>query len=236
MRLGQRWLDVHTLEETLCLPPALFAAGVSDEPHQQVLFIIQTPGGGPAAVRVPDPGPARQGLVREWAGYMPRVPGIDGAAILGDGSLAPVLDLPELVSTMNGQPADLRLPAQAAEPLPLCLVVDDSISVRKATVQFLADLGFATDTAGDGAEALRRVARRRPDLVLVDLEMPVMDGLEMTRALRQLPDCADIPVIMIKSRSSARYRPMAMAAGANHFLAKPFSEDELGALVAGLLG
>ncbi|MEZ5652314.1 MAG: response regulator [Burkholderiaceae bacterium] len=228
---GGRAIEVRSLESVLGLPAHALA---TDEARAPMLLRIEVPGGRECALVVPDPGPARPALVRELSAYMPRLPGIDGAAVLGDGAIAPVLDLPELISTAADTPTALPLPEPAA-PLPLCLVVDDSVSVRRATTQFLADLGFDTDAADNGRHALERLRQRRPDLLVVDLEMPEMDGLALTRAVRELPGAQRLPIIMITSRASSRVRALAMEAGANHFLAKPFSEDELAALVVGIL-
>ncbi len=229
---GDRVLDALSLETVLGLPDGLLREGQARPP---MLMRIEVPGGRECMLVVPDPGPARPAMIRELAAYMPRLPGIDGAAVLGDGAIAPVIDLPEAVSTTNAAAVDARALPQPAGTLPVCMVVDDSVSVRQATTRFLADLGFATESAENGAQALERLHRQRPDLLVLDLEMPGMDGLELTRAVRAMPGMQGLPIIMITSRASSRVRALALEAGANHFLAKPFSEDELAALVVGIL-
>ena len=153
-------------------------------------------------------------------------------AVLGDGAVAPVLDPIALLAAH----ADGSLRARAAAPVsrapasrtaPLCLVVDDSVSVRRTTEIFVRDLGFEVDGAADGIEALERVRRRVPDLALVDMEMPRMNGLEFVRALRADPRSANVAVIMITSRYSERHKTLALEAGVDVFLTKPYTEDAL---------
>lgn len=110
---------------------------------------------------------------------------------------------------------------------PLCLVVDDSVSVRRTTENFVRDLGFEVEGAGDGIEALERVRRRIPDLMLVDMEMPRMNGLDLVRALRAEPRTAEVAVVMITSRYSERHKMLALEAGVDVYLTKPYTEDAL---------
>lgn len=171
--------------------------------------------------------PTRNVIVRVLPAWLPRLPGVDGAAVLGDGTAVSVIDLPRLRAA--GRAA---VPAAATEPLerarlPIALVVDDSVSVRRAMAQFLGDIGFEVDVAGDGFEALVRSARRRPDVAIVDLEMPRMNGLELVRQWRARPATARLPVIMITSRLSERHRALAAEAGVDVFLGKPYTEDDL---------
>jgi len=117
------------------------------------------------------------------------------------------------------------------ERRPRCLVVDDSVSVRRAMQALASDLGLAVDAAGDGIEALALVDRNPPAIALIDLEMPRMNGLELARALRSRPETAAIPIIMLTSRASGTHRAHALAAGVSHFMPKPFVEDELSKLI-----
>jgi DNA-binding response OmpR family regulator len=147
--------------------------------------------------------------------------------VLGDGAVAPVIDLPALLA--GGDPiaapvVDLPVAGRTA---PVCLVVDDSVSVRRSMQTFLQDLGFEVDAAGDGIEALALIERRVPDVAIVDLEMPRMNGVELASALRAQERTVEVPIIMITSRYSERHRAMAIDAGVDVFLTKPYSEDEL---------
>jgi len=172
---------------------------------------------------------------------VPRLPGIVGATILGDGAVTPVLDLPEL---MAGARRPIGLAAaeavadarQEGQRRPVALVVDDSLSARRALVQVMEDAGYDVRAARDGLEAVEIAQGKRPDIVLADMEMPRMNGIELTSHLRARPETADLPVIMITSRSTAKHRQQAEAAGVSVYLTKPFLDDELLDHVAALRG
>jgi CheY-like chemotaxis protein len=106
-------------------------------------------------------------------------------------------------------------------------VVDDSLSARRITAQFMKDAGFEVRTAIDGLEAASMLNHWKPDILLVDMEMPRMNGLELTAHLRAKPATAAIPVIMITSRSTEKHRRQAEAAGVNAYLTKPFADEQL---------
>ena len=122
------------------------------------------------------------------------------------GAVAPVLDLGALLAARADGSLGARVVAPARRPAatrtaPLCLVVDDSVSVRRTTEIFVRDLGFEVDGASDGVEALERVRRRVPDLMLVDMEMPRMNGLELVRALRaefREPLCSQATALLVR--------------------------------------
>ena len=107
------------------------------------------------------------------------------------------------------------------------LVVDDSLSARRSLAQFAEDAGYRVYMARDGMEAVPIIQDKHPDLLLVDLEMPRMNGLELTRHVRALEGVANVPIIMVTSRSTDKHRQEAKAAGVNVYLTKPFAEDEL---------
>ncbi len=170
-------------------------------------------------------------VVKNLGHYIPDIRGVVGATILGDGRVTPVLDLPELLS------APVRASSQAVRQdntditvqrhARTALVVDDSLSARRALAEFVTDLGFEVFTAGDGLEAVAVLEQHIPDILLVDLEMPRMNGLELTAHIRSRDATKHVPVIMITSRSTEKHRQNADQAGVNMYLVKPFSEDEL---------
>jgi chemosensory pili system protein ChpA (sensor histidine kinase/response regulator) len=121
-----------------------------------------------------------------------------------------------------------------APPAPLVLVVDDSLTVRRVTQRLLARAGYRVATAKDGIEGLERIAEERPRLILSDIEMPHMDGFEFVRKLRADPALAGLPVIMITSRIAQKHRDYARELGIEHYLGKPYGEEEVLALVARL--
>jgi chemosensory pili system protein ChpA (sensor histidine kinase/response regulator) len=155
-----------------------------------------------------------------------------GATILGDGTVTVVLDLPELLRTpiqTSAVPsaAEAKAGTRASARLPIALVVDDSLSARRSLTHFLQDAGFEVRQARDGLEAATLLQAFRPDIVLVDLEMPRMNGLELTAHVRGQAATQDLPVVMITSRSTEKHRAQAQASGVNAYFVKPYAEAEL---------
>jgi chemosensory pili system protein ChpA (sensor histidine kinase/response regulator) len=121
---------------------------------------------------------------------------------------------------------------RAATPqVPLVLVVDDSITVRRVTQRLLQREGYRVALAADGLQALERLQQERPALVLSDIEMPRMDGFDLARNIRADEALSDLPIIMITSRIAEKHRDHATQLGVNHYLGKPYSEEELLRLV-----
>ncbi len=170
-------------------------------------------------------------VIKGMGRYVRSVHGVLGVAILGDGSVVAVLDLPELLRTpaeVTSSPQKLENSLQpAASNLPRVLIVDDSLSVRKSLSQLMADAGYEIDVARDGLDALNVLSKRKPDVVLADLEMPRMNGLELTSHIRANTDLNDLPVIMITSRTMQKHREQAERAGVNAYVTKPYAEEEL---------
>ena len=116
--------------------------------------------------------------------------------------------------------------------VPMVMVVDDSLTVRKITGRLLAREGYHVLTAKDGIDALEQLVEASPDVMLVDIEMPRMDGFELTRHVRADGRLRAIPIIMITSRTAQKHRNYAFEIGVNNFLGKPYQEEELLALIA----
>jgi chemosensory pili system protein ChpA (sensor histidine kinase/response regulator) len=125
---------------------------------------------------------------------------------------------------------------QVAPQVPLVLVVDDSITVRRVTQRLLQREGYRVSLAADGLQALERLQQERPAVVLSDIEMPRMDGFDLARNIRADAALADLPIIMITSRIAEKHHDHARALGVNHYLGKPYSEDELLRLVRSYTG
>jgi len=184
---------------------------------------------GPVGVIVDELVDGRYLVVKRLRAYVPRVRGVIGASILADGSVAPVLDVQELLR----QPATMIQVHEIAESvesmrsLPNVLVVDDSLSARRTLAQVITDAGYEARTAVDGLDAIDAIEERIPDLILLDLEMPRMNGLELAAHLRSDRQTQDIPIVMVTSRSTAKHREQAHAAGIDAFITKPYQEDEL---------
>jgi len=107
------------------------------------------------------------------------------------------------------------------------MVVDDSVTVRKVTSRLLERQGMDVMVAKDGVEAVALLQERRPDVMLLDIEMPRMDGFEVARQVRRDERLAELPIIMISSRTGEKHHQRALEIGVNRFLGKPFQESEL---------
>lgn len=174
---------------------------------------------------------SRDIVIKRLGRYVPESPGVTGAAILGSGAVAPILDprtllrladtkdLPEVVATAAVPGARRRAPS--------VLIVDDSLSVRRSLSQLVTDAGLEARTAADGMDAIRQVDQACPAVLLVDLEMPQMNGLELAGHLRGRADTAGIPIGMITSRATDRFRSLAQQAGIDRYFVKPYAEDEV---------
>jgi chemosensory pili system protein ChpA (sensor histidine kinase/response regulator) len=154
--------------------------------------------------------------------------GLQGVAVMPDGSPVFVLDLPALARAA-GQPDTQRLRSRPGivQRSPSILVVDDSWAIRLAMKQLLEDAGYRVATASDGSLALESIRQVQPDLVIADLEMPHMNGLELARKLRDYPLWAGIPMIMLSSRSAEKHQLLAFEAGVTQYLTKPYQNHEL---------
>ncbi len=171
---------------------------------------------------------SRSVMVKTMGKYLPRVHGVSGVTLMGDGSLVPLLNVPELLVapvTVTAAAADLA--AAARLQARRILVVDDSLSVRKGLMQLLQDAAFEVKGAGDGMEAVRALESFQPHLVCTDMEMPNMNGLELTQHLRMKETTRHLPVIMISSRSMDKHREQAMQAGVDIYLTKPYTDADL---------
>ena len=218
---------VRTLASLLGLGPDERAR----ERQAQPLLMVQG-SGGIVAVPVDSVLESRDLVVKNLGRHIPKLRGLLGATILGDGSVTPVLDLPELLrspvtATELAATGRFHAPSAATKRLPLALVVDDSLSARRSLAQFLQDAGYEVRTARDGLEAVDMLNALEPQVLLVDLEMPRMNGIELTGHVRSVPRLAAVPIIMITSRSAAKHRQEAQTAGVDVYLTKPFAEDEL---------
>lgn len=171
---------------------------------------------------------AREYLVSPPPELIDRMPGISGVATLADGSLALVLDLIDLSRRpLPVQEKGLReLQASMQEQLHV-LVVDDSASVRNTIGSLLRDENYKVTLARDGLEAMRTMMDARFSVVLTDLEMPQLNGFELTEFIRNRSDQPKVPVIMLTSRGQDKHRAHAVSVGVNAFLVKPYSEQNL---------
>jgi chemosensory pili system protein ChpA (sensor histidine kinase/response regulator) len=179
-------------------------------------------------------------VVKNIGDQISRVVGISGATVLGDGEIALIINPIALASREVALASVIRpaLPTTIAEPIaaaPTVMVVDDSLTVRKITGRLLARVGYQVITAKDGVDALEQTLEIVPDVMLVDIEMPRMDGFDLTRNIRADARLKHVPIIMITSRIADKHRNYARDIGVNHYLGKPYDEDELLRLISGFV-
>jgi chemosensory pili system protein ChpA (sensor histidine kinase/response regulator) len=170
----------------------------------------------------------REIVVKPVGPQVASVPGIFGATIMGDGNVVVILDVAPLVRRQATLPRDVApAPVVEARKVPLVMVVDDSVTMRKVTGRVLERHNFEVGTAKDGIDALDRMAERVPDLMLLDIEMPRMDGYELATQMKADPRLRDVPIIMITSRTGEKHRQRAFEIGVQRYLGKPYQEHEL---------
>ena len=185
-------------------------------------------------------------VVKSLGPQLARMAWVSGATVLADGSIVPLINPVVLARrTLSGVPdfehttlvPHLKGRGQKAQVVaPIVMVVDDSLTVRKITTRLLEREGYQVITAKDGIEALEQMRETLPAIMLVDIEMPRMDGFDLTRNVRGDPRTKDIPIIMISSRTADKHRSQAAALGVNQFLGKPYQEAELLQQIAAFLG
>lgn len=167
------------------------------------------------------------------------VPGVAGATVLADGRVVLILDLAALIAEHARRmllldAAASAAPARAAEALDLIMVVDDSVTMRRVAERLLQRNGYRVITARDGLDAIAQLQTETPAMLLLDIEMPRADGFEVAAFVRANPRLADLPIIMITSRSGEKHRERARQLGVNSYLTKPYQEDNLLAEVKSL--
>ena len=174
-------------------------------------------------------------VLKKTGPQLARVIGIAGATVLGDGEIVLMLNPIALAARELRSPHGAVPVAPRVEPprAPTVMVVDDSLTVRKITGRLLERAGYQVVTAKDGVDALEQLIDLVPDVMLVDIEMPRMDGFDLTRNVRGDERTKQVPIIMITSRIADKHRNYAMEIGVNHYLGKPYQEEELLALIAG---
>jgi chemosensory pili system protein ChpA (sensor histidine kinase/response regulator) len=172
---------------------------------------------------------SRELLVNSPGRYARHVRGVAGLSILGDGAIAVNLDLTQLQADGARASAPISM-ARVESPqreLPGILIVDDSLSVRNSLLQLVQDEGFRAETARDGIDAIEVLRTFKPDVILTDLEMPNMNGVELAYHIRESEDTKDLPIIMITSRSQDKHRHMAEQAGVTTYITKPYNDGDL---------
>lgn len=185
---------------------------------------------------------SREIVVKSLGSQFSAVQGLSGATIMGDGSVVVILD-PHAIVRQEIAKSDLLLDAETKAKLELTndgssktaepdavrtiMVVDDSVTVRKVTTRFLEREGYNVITAKDGVDALAVLQDEIPDLMLLDIEMPRMDGFEVAKNVRTTQRWKHLPIIMITSRTGSKHREHGLSLGVNRYMGKPYQEEVL---------
>ncbi|KON81157.1 Hpt domain-containing protein [Azoarcus sp. PA01] len=220
--------------------PQLLGERFAQPPEQRFNWVLLLRVGAQTLALHVDALRGNQEIVVKSAGpQLARLVGISGATVLGDGEIVLILNPVALASRRVAEAAASAANAggEAPEPLepfeaaplrvPTVMVVDDSLTVRKITGRLLEREGYRVVVAKDGVDALERLLEAVPDVILSDIEMPRMDGFDLLRNIRAHERTRDVPVIMITSRLADKHREYAGRLGANHYLGKPYDENEL---------
>ncbi len=186
----------------------------------------------PIALQVDSLMGSREIVVKSLGPQFTKVPGVSGATILGDGNVVVILDLPALIradieAIEQGMESIVETPAPLEQRPTMVMVVDDSVTVRKVTTRLLERNGMEVVTAKDGVDAIAQLQDHKPDVMLLDIEMPRMDGFEVASLVRHDENLKNVPICMITSRTGQKHRERAMSIGVNEYLGKPFQEKEL---------
>ncbi|HWX81459.1 MAG TPA: Hpt domain-containing protein [Steroidobacteraceae bacterium] len=170
---------------------------------------------------------SREIVVKSLGPQISAIRGIAGATILGDGRIVLILDMGSLVrSEWRARPTETVV-LDNRDRRTFALVVDDSITVRRVTQRLLERNGMRVLTAKDGVDAMSLLQEHQPDIILLDIEMPRMDGYEVAANVRNDPRLKQIPIVMITSRVSEKHRARAIELGVDDYLGKPYQESQL---------
>lgn len=197
------------------------------DPREGVLAILFAREDRMVAVIVEEIVEQREIVIKNLGSHLTHVPGISGVTLTGSGELIPIVNLRELTSLEKVGPeptAKEELFEVAAEPLKV-LIVDDSISVRHSVARLVENQGWRQQQAVDGVEALAKLEQFLPDVIILDIEMPRMNGYELKSALNNNQRYRDIPVIMLTSRASEKHQQKARELGIAHYMTKPYQEE-----------
>ncbi|QBE67329.1 hybrid sensor histidine kinase/response regulator [Pseudoduganella lutea] len=220
------------------LPALLGDARAKPLTQRSVPVLVLRAGTDRLALRADEVLGNREVVVKNIGPQLARVPGIAGATVLGSGEIVlilnPVVLAQQMAQQETGQ-ARLHAPPAVHVAGGTIMVVDDSLTVRKVTQRLLEREGYVVLLAKDGVDALEQIAVHRPDLMLVDIEMPRMDGFDLVRHVRADAATGEIPIIMITSRSADKHRNLALQLGVNAYFGKPYQQTVLLGAIAGLL-
>ncbi|HEY8101567.1 MAG TPA: Hpt domain-containing protein [Burkholderiaceae bacterium] len=223
-------------------------------------LVILKSGNDRVAIHVDQIQGNREVVIKNIGPQLARMIGIAGATVLGSGEIVLILnpvplaqraiqesirapriipsdapsDMGAVVDMVSSKPVSPE-PVQGLRTQHIIMVVDDSLTVRRVTQRLLAREGYQVVLAKDGVDALEQLQAITPDVMLVDIEMPRMDGFDLTRNVRGDERTRHIPIIMITSRTATKHRNYAMELGVNEYLGKPYQEDDLLKSISGFI-
>jgi len=206
--------------------------GMSSQPRNErkVPVLIARTGTREVAIQIDGLGGTREVVIKALGPQLSAIKGLAGATILGDGRVILILDVSGLWyrdDVIHFEHRAEAKPAAEVRERPLIMVVDDSLTVRKITSRHLQKSGMDVMVAKDGIDAVEQLRDRIPDVMLVDIEMPRMDGYELTTRVRSDATLKHIPIIMITSRAGTKHRDKAFDLGVDMYMSKPYQEDDL---------
>ncbi len=228
-----RWLENDYRYINLGTAMGLTEENALAEEMKKAPILLVRSGEHRAAIHVDSLIGSREIVVKPVGPQLSTLRGIAGATVMGDGSVVLILDLGVLIRLTSVEREEAFAEVEVAEPVvvekhtPLVMVVDDSITVRKVTTRLLERNNFKTVSAKDGVDALAQLQEYKPDVMLLDVEMPRMDGFELATNIRNDQILKNLPIIMITSRTGQKHRDRAMSIGVNIYMGKPYSEGEL---------
>lgn len=228
-QLEQETYDIHSLNSLLG-----FADHEAGDAGDKAVLLLRS-AEGTKAILVDVVKDSTDLVVKNMGAYVKDVRGVAGVSTLGDGRVVVVLDMISLIQAKMSDSGDDQLrridspmaPEVHEVALPKIMVVDDSLSARNSLSQLMADGGYRVVIARDGIEAIEVMNEEQPDVVLTDLEMPRMNGLELLAYMRNSDRWNSVPVVMITSRTMVKHRQQAEKIGVNEYITKPYNEDDV---------
>jgi len=224
LEFGQGVMPVYNLGYHLQLEKRMDTLPTGSEGILAILFMK---GEEQHAVTVDSVVEQREIIVKNLGSHLSHVRGISGVTLTGSGGLIPILNLRELVETQVAEEVidnDPLLQMELDEPLKV-LIVDDSISVRHSVARLIESQSWIQQQAVDGLDALAKLENFFPDVIILDIEMPRMNGYELKSSLNNQPMYKDIPIVMLTSRASEKHQQKARELGIEHYLTKPYQDD-----------
>ena len=238
IQIGGHVLPFYSLLE------ALFQDGSATpkmDENQRLLVLIVETGTWQGAVVIDRIYRQREIVIKDLGSHLRQVKGISGATVMGDGKVVPIIDFEDLftanldelmrLSTIHHHQIPIPKRLKRGRRILNVMVVDDSVSVRTVVTRLLQRQGWQVRSANDGVDAIEKLRDYRPDIILLDVEMPRMNGYEFMNAFRSQANFEDIPVVMLTSRSAKKHREKARSVGVNGYVVKPYEDEALLGLI-----